>query len=172
MKKITIAFLGLAATLLMGLFIAVPVIANPADGQKVPVEIKWKPTGSTLLDRLDSDGLSHRWIRTTWNVELYIDGSLTPITGTAVTERLVLWAFSKLQMAIYNEDYVLSFPTLGGGFEGNAHLVLKDYVSATDYQMKVHGLFQGTGDLEGQTINAGLDWGPPNYTWQGYLLKP
>ena len=98
---------------------------------------------------------------------------MTPIAGTADCTRHVLYAFAKEpKMGVYQDDYVISFPSLGGGFEGRTHLTLFDYVSASSYNILAHALFQGTGDCEGQTLNVGVDRGPANLQWEGYLLKP
>jgi hypothetical protein len=149
-----------------------PVLAEPTNGQKVPVKIKWAATGTTTLERNDSDGLSHRILKTTWNVQLFIDDAVTPLYGTAVSIRQVLYAYAKLQMAVYNDDYVISFPTEEGGFEGSAHLLLTDYAGGTNYNIQIHGLFHGTDAFEGQTLNVGVDKGPASFVWEGYLLKP
>ncbi|HLN44399.1 MAG TPA: hypothetical protein VK209_01690 [Candidatus Sulfotelmatobacter sp.] len=83
-----------------------------------------------------------------------------------------LIAYTKLGMQICNDYYVVSFPIVGGGFEGNSHISLSNYVNATTYTALVHSLFHGTGAFEGQTLNVGVDRGPAaNMVWEGYLLK-
>ncbi len=161
-----VALIGLAIS-------ATPVLGTPPAEKKVPVTIEFKgiPNTTELLYRLDSDGLSHRVQRQYWTVTLFIDDSTTPILGTAVSERQVLWAYSKLRMAVNNDYYEISFPTEEGGFEGNAHLLLTNYV-AGNYDIQIHALFHGTGDFEGQTLNVGRDKGPAGWVWEGYLLKP
>ena len=169
-KKILVIFVALMAVAMLATPLVAMVTAEPSQGQKVPVTLQWTATGTTTLERNDTDGLSHRLLRTTWKVKLFIDGSTTPIEGTAVSIRHVLWAYSKLQMAVYDEYYELSFPT--GGFEGNGHILLTDYAGGTNYDVRIHALFHGTGAYEGQTLNVGRDKGPASFEWEGYLLKP
>ena len=170
MKK-AVVVVALMFALLAGLFVTLPVMADPTNGQKVSVTIKWARDGSpSFTDYIYSDGLQHRTLERNWKVELFIDGSLTPITGTAHSEGHVLWAYTKLHMAVYNEYYVISFAS--GGFEGEAHIMAYDYVSSTNYNVKVHGLFTGTGSFEGQTLNAGQDGSGATALWEGFLLKP
>jgi hypothetical protein len=162
--------------LLMAAPMLVPVLAAPDNSEnKVPVRIIWAPVaGSSKTIEINySDGLSHRIITNKWTLQFFIDDAVTPILGTANCTRHVLYAFGKEpQMGVYQDEYVISFPSLGGGFEGTAHLMIYDYVSSTNYNIKVHALFQGTGDCEGQTLNVGVDRGPANLQWEGYLLKP
>jgi len=172
-KKIAVVVLAFA--LLIMTFVAVPVMAAEPGEQKVPVRIIWAPVSgsSKTLEINYSDGLSHRVITNKWTLKFFIGDAVTPILGTADCTRHVLYAFAKEpQMGVYQDEYVISFPSLGGGFEGTAHLMIYDYVSSTNYNIKVHALFQGTGDCEGQTLNVGVDRGPANLQWEGYLLKP
>lgn len=173
MRKIAVVVLALA--LLTMTFAAVPVMAVSPGEQKVPVKIVWAPVpgSSTTVENRKVDNLSHRVITNKWTLQLFIGDSVTPIAGTADCTRHVLYAFAKEpQMGVYQDDYVISFPSLGGGFEGRTHLTLFDYVSASSYNILAHALFQGTGDCEGQTLNVGVDRGPANLQWEGYLLKP
>ncbi len=173
LKKVAVVVLAFA--LLIVAFAAVPVMAKPSGEQKVPVKIVWAPVAgsSKTMENRPSDGLSHRVITNKWTLQLYIGDSVTPIAGTADCTRHVLSAFAKEpQMGVYQDDYVISFPSLGGGFEGRAHFAIFDYVSSSEYNILAHCLFQGTGDCEGQTLNVGVDKGPANLQWEGYLLKP
>ncbi len=173
MKK-TVIVTALMLALFAGLFVTLPVMATPPEEQKIPVRIIWAlvPGSSTTLENQPSDGLSHRLITNRWTLQLYIGDSQTPLSGTATCTRYVLYAFSKLQMGVYQDDYVITFPSEAGGFEGRAHLTIYDYVSSTNYNILIHALFQGTGSFEGQTLNVGVDRGPSNFQWEGYLLKP
>ena len=174
MKKIAVAVLAMA--LLMMTFAAGTVMAAPdKSNNKVPVKIIWAIVAgsSKTLEINYSDGLSHRIITNKWTLQLFIDDALTPILGTADCTRHVLYAFGKEpQMGVYQDEYVISFPSLGGGFEGTAQFRIYDYVSSTNYNIQVHALFHGTEDCEGQTLNVGVDRGPTNFQWEGYLLKP
>ncbi len=173
MKKF--AFVVLAMALLTTAFAAVPVMAAPPGEQKIPVRIVWAPVpgSATTIENRPSDSLSHRLITNKWTLQLFIGDAVTPIAGTADCTRHVLYAFAKEpKMGVYQDDYVISFPSLGGGFEGRAHLTLYDYVSASSYSILAHALFQGTGECKGQTLNVGVERGPSNLQWEGYLLKP
>ena len=173
MKKVTAVVFALV--LLTMMFAAVPVMAAKPGEQKVPVRILWAPVSgsSATLENRPSDGLSLRLITNKWTLQLFIGDAVTPIAGTADCTRHVLYAFAKEpKMGVYQDDYVISLPSLGGGFEGRTHLTLFDYVSSSNYNILAHALFQGTGDCEGQTLNVGVDRGPANLQWEGYLLKP
>ncbi|HLN44394.1 MAG TPA: hypothetical protein VK209_01665 [Candidatus Sulfotelmatobacter sp.] len=164
--------LAMSATPLIGM-----VIADPAQGQKVPITLIWTQTQLTTIERNDTaSGVSHRHIHVWYNIQLTIDNTAT-LSGTAFAERdnVVRPPQDGFLYGdrVLRDYYVLSFPSEGGGFEGNAILQLTDYTSLTVYNAMTHGLFHGTGAFEGQTINAGRDWGPAGQTatWTGYLLK-
>jgi hypothetical protein len=172
MKKTILIFA--LSLLLIGTFIS-PVLAAPPEEQKVPVRIVWAPVAgsSSTIENRPSDGLSHRLITNRWTLQLYIGDSLTPLSGTATCTRYVLYAFLKEpQMGVYQDDYVITFASQGGGFVGRAHFMIFDYVSSTNYNVDSHALFQGTGAFEGQTLNVGVERGFMNLQWEGYLLKP
>ncbi|HLN88778.1 MAG TPA: hypothetical protein VK253_01820 [Candidatus Binatia bacterium] len=174
MKK-TVIVIALMLALFAGLFVALPVMATPPEEQKIPVRIVWAvDILAFTLENRPSDGLSHRLITIGWKLDLYIGDAVIPIHGTADCTRHVMWAYAKLQMAVYQDEYVISFPTEGGGFEGTAHLTIYDWITTNPpvYNIKIHALFQGTGAFEGQTLNVGVDKGPANLEWEGYLSKP
>lgn len=175
MKKavlaITVALMtaALLLTSLVGM-----VLADPTKGQKVPVEMTFAATGSTTVESTKNNGdITHASYLRNWAVALSIDGA-TPIIGEIVnSERYVIGAYGKLGMGILHDEYVISFATELGGFEGRAILQITDWVSNTEpYNMMIHGVFHGTGAFEGQTLNVGVDKGPASLTWTGYLLKP
>jgi len=161
--------------LLMVAPMVVPVLAAPDNSKnKDPVRIIWAPVaGSSKTIEINySDGVSHRIITNKWTLQYFIGDSVTPILGTADCTRNILYAFGKEpQMGVYQDEYVISFPSLAGGFEGTAQFRIYDYVSSTNYNIQVHALFKGTGDCEGQTLNVGVDRGFMNLQWEGYLLK-
>ena len=173
MKKSVIA-ITLVFTLFAGLFVTMPVMAAPPGEQKVSVRIVWTPvsgSSSTLENRL-TDGVGHRLITNKWTLQLYIGNAQTPLSGTADCTRHVLYAYTKQGRGVYQDDYVIAFASEGGGFEGRAHLEIFDWVSSSVYNVDAHALFQGTGAFEGQTLNVGVERGPANLEWTGYLLKP
>ncbi len=172
MKRIVVAFLAFAV---LTMIFSVPVMAAKPGENKVPVKIVWAPVAksSTTIENRPTDGVSHRVITNKWTLQLYIGDAVTPIAGTADCTRHVLYAFDKEpEMGVYQDAYVISFPGLNGGFEGTAQFRIYNYVSNTVYDIQVHALFKGTGDCEGQTLNAGVERGPGNLQWEGYLLKP
>jgi hypothetical protein len=153
------------------------VTAEPTDGQKVPVTLKWRNVGpTTVVERRDVNGnVSHRIMIQNWQVNLTIGDAVTPIQGTAVGNRQTLYRYTKPggvdQLAI--DYYVISFPTAGGGFEGNTHITLTDWDSVSRmYNVHLHALFHGTGGFEGQTLNTWQIGPGTNFVWEGYLLKP
>jgi hypothetical protein len=174
MKGKAILVSGLA--LLMLLTFVAPVLAAPANNeQKVPVSLKWTPVPpSTTIERRDVDtGISHRILLQNWAVKMYVDDAVTPLEGAAVVMRETIYRYSKDAMGVdqvVNDYYDISFLTTGGGFEGNAHIMLTDYVSGS-YNSHVHALLHGTEAYEGMTLNAEAGWGPGTMMWEGYILK-
>jgi hypothetical protein len=170
MKKAALVFLAL--TLLM-LFAAAPATAGPTDGQKVAVTLKFTPVSGSSIpgDRWVTNGgvTQVRDSGVTYAIELNIDGSI--LSGQSVAERDPVLG-KRPEMVIYHEYHIMSFPTAVGGFEGNALLKLTDFVSATVYTVQAHGVFQGTGAFEGQTLNLWRYEGLAGGVWEGYLLKP
>jgi hypothetical protein len=174
-KKVLVTFVALMAVAMLATPLVGLATAKSPGEQKVPVKIVWAPVAgsSTTIEINYSDGLSHRVITNKWTLQLFIDDAVTPVAGTANCTRYVLYAFAKEpQMGVYHDEYVISFPSLGGGFEGTAQFRIYDYVSSTNYNIQVHAVFKGTGDCEGKTLNVGVDRGPANLQWEGYLLKP
>lgn len=153
----------------------VPVIAEPTKGQKVPVTLKFTPIPSeaTLGEfNLNNGNIGQRrGSSANYTVELSIDGAV-PIVGKSVAERPIsVYNVIKHQSLAIHEIHVMYFSTEEGGFEGNALLQFTEYVSLSDYHIKAHGTFQGTGAFEEQTIVVSYE-GPQGGTWTGYLLKP
>ncbi|HLN44393.1 MAG TPA: hypothetical protein VK209_01660 [Candidatus Sulfotelmatobacter sp.] len=173
MKK---KIIGLGIMLFLLLPMLAPVLAASPGEQKVPITIKFLPVGSaTGGERWETPSgiIQRREATKVYNLQLSIDGG--PIITGSCTTALVDYMFSgSAQMQILREEYVMVFPSLSasGTFEGNAMLLLTDYVaSPLAFNVKAHGVFHGTGDFDGQTINAGY-MGPRGGTWEGYLLKP
>lgn len=172
MKKVAFAVLALA--LLTTVFAAVPVMAAPSEEQKVAVKVTFTITSSIVVERWTTDGnISHRLLSQVWSVDLTIGDSSTPIKGTAAVIRDTDYRYTKPGGVdqVINDDYVFSFPTEGGGFEGHSHAMITDYISRTDYDIRVHVLLHGTGEFEGQTLNAWQSGSGATPLWEGYLLK-
>jgi hypothetical protein len=173
-KKLKKAILVFSIILLMIAAVIVPVLAVPTDGQKVPVILKFTPYKTVNGDKWTTDGniTQRRDYTIYYHLSLSINGA-TPLIGECVAIRDSISAYTKVPgMAVYHEDYVMSFVKDEGGFEGNAMLMMTDYVSPTNFIMEAHGVFHGTGTFEGQTINAWRVEGLPGIDWTGYLLKP
>ena len=168
MRKSLVIF---ALALLLTSF-ALPVIAAPTEGQKVTVTLKFTPVGGPPGDRWTTNGgvTQVRDAGLTFNLELTIDGVATPIIGESVATRDAMG--QRPEMVLYHEHHVMWFPTEGGGFEGYDLLKITDMKSGTDFTLQAHGVYQGTGAFEGQTLNLWRDKGPSNPVWEGYLLKP
>jgi len=173
MKKIAVAVLALA--FLMLAMLAAPVFAAPPTETKVPVTLKWTNVGPTTTVIRDVNGnVSHRIMTQNWAVKLFIGDSETLIEGTAFGERQTLYIYGRKLNGvdqIANDHYVISFP--GGGFEGNTHITITDWDSVLKtYNVKLHAVFHGTGEFEGQTLNAWQNGPGTTPLWEGYLSKP
>lgn len=176
-KKVSVISTALMVVALLATLLVGMVMADPTDGQKVPVVVTYTPIpGQQItIERFDTEGnTSHREISLNYTVRLFIGDAVTPLVGKVVGSRSAMWMHQKDGLhGILHDYYVFSFPTEGGGFEGNAILLFTDYVSSASYTVHmIHGVFHGTGTFEGQTLTAGRDEGPPSMTWTGYLLKP
>ena len=150
---------------------ALPVMAEPAEGQKVGVTLKFTPVSGPPGDRRTTNGgvTQVRDAGLTYAVELTIDGA-QPIIGESFAARAAMG--KRPEMVLYHEHQVMYFPTEEGGFEGYDLLKLTDLQSATEFTLQAHGVYQGTGAFEGQTLNLWRTKGPANPVWEGYLLKP
>jgi hypothetical protein len=168
-KILAITFVIVIAALLIA-----PVFADPTKGQKVGVTITWNIVGPTYLGPWKYTGnAEHREVNLAWDVTVEIDGGPT-LTGTATTERKLLRINQgDGQLRILNDYYVITLT--GGTFEGNA-LIQTQWLPGgpANVQSRLcHALLQGTGDFEGQTINAEHDWRTHDLpiVWPGYILK-
>jgi len=171
MRKVAIVVL--AVSLLTIIFAAMPVMADPIEGQKVAVTLKFTPVyGSDVPDyRWTTDGgvTQVRDGGCKYQLELVIDGA-PAIFGESVAARDALG--KRPEMVLYHEHQVMWFSAEGGGFEGYDLLRMTDFKSRTEFTLQAHGVYQGTGAFEGQTLNLWRDKGLQNPVWEGYLLKP
>jgi hypothetical protein len=169
-KILLIAMVVFSVTLM-----ATPVLAVPTQGQQLPVSLKFTPIPGEASPgeyNLNNGNIGQRRDGSqNYTVELSIDGA-APIVGKSVAERpITVYNAIKHQSFTIHEIHVMYFFTEDSGFEGNALLQFTDFVSLSDYHIKAHGTFQGTGEFEGQTLVASYE-GPQGGTWTGYLLKP
>jgi hypothetical protein len=172
--------LGVFVSLLAVAMLATPVKAEPTQGQKVAVTLSFVGvTGPPeIVDTMDSGPVSHRLVHTTWVVVLEIENGPT-FSGTAFDERTIVIVPQKDgTKQITKSHYEFSFPSEGGGFEGNTLLILDGFTGPPPplwEKGKAYSLFQGTGAFEGQTLNFRHTWSPyvaGPIVWDGYLLKP
>ena len=173
MRKVKSKVLVIAVAFLAVAILATPVLAAPTN-KKVPITIYWTQMGPPTPEPgfpKDTGIVRHGHATLTWGVEIEIDGVPT-YTGTAFTHRYVVNVPQKDGNKIsFREVYEMEINEADGGFVGSA-LILMDGIYGDSPKAKAHGLLQGYGDFEGQTINAGHHWvpmGPP--MWEGYLLK-
>jgi hypothetical protein len=173
----------LASTLVLVMLLTfvAPVIAAPAEEQKVPIKVSFAIVRSEtkIVENITTPGnISHIIMTMKWDVNMFIGGSLTPIQGTADVVRDTDYRYKKLggvDQVIYDQ-YVMSFPTIGtvgGGFEGFGQSTITDYSKGppVTYNIRVHVLLHGTGEFEGKTLNAWQTGEGTIPLWEGYLLK-
>jgi hypothetical protein len=157
--------------------LATPVLASPTKGNKVAVTLTFANRIPNVIDEWDSGGVTHTLVINTWKVILEIEGGPT-YTGTAIDERKIVAVTQKNEVdQICRSYYELSFPSAGGGFEGNSLLIIDGFTGPPPPmwdKTKIHYLFRGTGAFEGQTLNVGETWTPFGGPLgaSGYLLKP
>jgi hypothetical protein len=171
--KKTVIITTLLLTLFVGLFVTLPVMADPTNGQKAEITLTWTIDHYTYTTH-NSGPIIHRHLDYYWKIKLTFVASGITYMGTAFTERDVTIVPDDVgTKRNYQDQYTIDFPEQNGGFEGNTVIVVQNYGTPSATQM-IHGLFKGTGELEGQTINAGvLPWEPmSSFIWEGYLLKP
>ncbi len=163
--------------LLMLFAAAVPAMAEPTNGQKIPAILKFPvPPKVTILDPGETwtthGNVTHReGTIINYTFQFIIDGA-PPIIGYAISLREGSSIQSKIGMSNWQEYYEFWFPTEGGGFEGRALNHITDFVSGTSYNLDLHALLHGTGAFEGQTLNMWREGPPLPGGWFGYLLKP
>ena len=130
------------------------------------------PEPNTLVE---TGPIAHRQQTQGYDITLEITGGDT-LTGTAVVERKIvaLPQKNKGNKVILTDYYVFDFGD--GGFEGNGKVILDNMGPPIPPapQSLAYGMFQGTGDYEGQTLNIGHGWeafGAEVNPWTGYWLK-
>ncbi len=168
--------IALVFALSAGLFVALPVSAAPPGEQKTPVAVSWTivPKSRVIVENYTTPGnISHIIITLRLDVDMFVGDSSTPIEGTAEVYRDTDYRYKKQGGVdqIIRDSYVFSFPGEGGGFEGQSQSILTDYVSSTNYNIRVHVLLHGSGAFKGQTLNAWQSGAGATPLWEGYLLK-
>ena len=157
--------------------LATPVMAKPENGpNKVAVTV-------TMTRNVASDGggtgiqldppvftglIIHAHVEQHFTTTIeFADGST--LDGTIVVDRKIV-NIKTGSRVILTDHYVFTFNDGDAGFEGNGNVILDN----VNQLSKAYGLFHGTGDFEGQTLNIGHTWA--SYVdsvnpWFGYWLK-
>jgi hypothetical protein len=172
--------LGIAVVLMAVTMLAVPVYAKPTNGpNKVAVTVTMTRDGRPVNEGGDGGGngilldgpvftgvIIHVVLEQHYFTTITFADNST-LDGYIVDERKVVNIKGSSRIVL-TDNYVFDFGE--GGFEGNG-LVMLDMVKG---QSKGYGLFHGTGDFEGQTLNIGHGWEPFSTVvnpWLGYWLK-
>ena len=176
MRKAAVWILALA---LLMTFAAVPVMATPTKGQKVPVEEyitgflfelppvrDWETKGGIYQMRGYQEAYTvifyvgdPPYASYEFNHYMVGDGSWNTKTGVFVGHFDILWT-------LIGDD--------SSGFSGNMEMRAYDFdlYAGTWSWWIAHEVAQGFGDFAGQTLMLSMD-GPMDMTapWTGYLLK-
>lgn len=173
MKKVAVSVLAMA--LLMLLF-AVPVIAEPTKGQKVPTTLVVIPP-PIVPENGDSwfteGGIFHGRGHVEEFSAILIIGS-TPVPAVLVEVQDGTWN-PQTETLVLNADEVLYVPSKDSpnGFSGKGHIELYDYAwgfPPVFTSHKVFHIWHGFGSYAGQSIMVSYD-GPRGVTSTGYCLK-
>jgi hypothetical protein len=170
--------LGIFISLLVVALLATPVLAQPTNGpNKVAVSVDMTrtdgPGPGTLLDpNVNTGPITHgHWLQHFTTTVTFEDGST--LEGTIDIERkVVIVRRTPGNKLIFTDYNVFTFPGYDPdtGFVGNSKVIL-DIGKGLSL---AYGLFHGTGDFEGQTLNIGHTWA--DYAaavnpWYGYWLN-
>lgn len=168
----------LLVSILTVAMLAVPVMSMPTNGpNKVAVTVTMARNDGggpgTIIDpNVITGPITHgHWLQG-FDVTITFEDDST-LEGTLEIERKpVIVPQKEANRMIFTDYYIFTFPGIepDTGFVGNG-LVMLDNVKQLS---KAYGMFQGTGDFEGQTLNIGHTWA--SYLsavnpWYGYWLK-
>jgi hypothetical protein len=176
-KKILMLLVSVLALAIL----TTPVLADPTNGpNKVAVTVTMTRNDSILIDpepntEVLTGPVAHRHQTQGFDITIEITDGPT-LTGTAVVDRKIVAVpqTNKGNKVILTDYYVFDFGD--EGFEGNGKVILDSMPPALPPpgSSLAYGLFQGTGDFEGQTLNIGHTWaefGGTPAPWFGYWLK-
>ena len=126
--------------------------------QRYQVSIKIEPDGPTLLGTVD--------------IERKLVAVKQPNKGYDPPAGDMKWIFTDYLVFKFDGDDPET------GFVGNGKVIIDGATQGTAApweKARANGLFQGTGDFEGQTLNVGRHWSEPTgygtIEWYGYWLK-
>lgn len=162
---------------LITLFSALPVMADPTKGQKVPAKYIVIPPYE-IQDgegRLTNGGifLSKGRVETYRNNLLFI-GNNPPLTVCAVLVGTINSYNTKTETLSMHWECIWYISTEGSpdGFAGNIKLKFFEYDAITHdwISQKMHAVLQGFGAYAGQTLMLSYD-GPKSRVSIGYCLK-
>ncbi len=183
-KKIMLISIMLLALLIVS---AIPAYAKPTNGpNKVAVTVDMTRDRADPADGGDGGGngillegpvvtgqIIHVVLEQHFFITITFDDDST-LEGYAVVYRKVV-NIKVGARVVLTDNYVFTFDldddeVADAGFEGNGLVMLNN----VDQLSKAYGIFHGTGDFEGQTLNIGHGW--INYisevnSWYGYWLK-
>jgi hypothetical protein len=168
--------LGIVVFLLAAAMLAIPVMAEPAKGQKVPV--RFRPLGYYSYEGEDySDYTTNGGIQIRKNLIvvydplqlIFLDGGPTLGGNATITVDSISNLDKNTQIAHYNA--VVLFETPEGGFKGEMQAHHKN-MRTSEWTLDWHFVLQGFGAFEGQTLQIRLNGPYPGTPATGYLLKP
>lgn len=174
-KKILVIFVNLLVVALL----TTPVLAKPSNGpNKVAVSLFLYQTDRVDGDPVPTGNVVHSTSIQTFEAVIEFEGGET-LTGELVADRKIVNILKKdgLHKIILTDNYIFTFPgdDEDTGFVGNAQVVLDGMPPTSGVaSSNAYGLFHGTGDFEGQTLNVGHGWEAFSGTvkpWTGYWLK-
>ena len=163
-------------TLLFGVMMVTPVMADPTKGQKVPATLSFGDSSTEPGTANSAGNTMHGQMTVIWEIAIDIDGVPT-YTGTAFAERysVNVAVEGKMTNIVFKEVYDIEIDDADGGFVGSVRILMRIFPGMPPTILgKAHVLLVGYGDFEGQTLNVGHHWGAfgGGIAWDGYLLKP
>ena len=172
-KKVVV----IAVALMTIAMLAVPVMAEPTKGQKVPAKMYilgfYSEEGEGYSARTTNGGIVivNNNIVVYDPILLFIGDNPVPLTGKVVSYVHSVDNTKQLSVVIqYDTD--MSFSTSEGGFKGKMYARLTDMYTP-DWYIKWNIVLHGYGAFEGQILQMSTASPYPNpVPASGYLLKP
>lgn len=161
-----ILLIALASAVVL-LFAAVPVIAEPTNGQKVPATLMSIPVSEVDPDywRTNGDIGQARGGKQTYRLFLNIDGVVTTGFFSVLFDEVI-----NFKTDMFVRRYTTVDLGTANGFAGNVLFKIYNYYAGLDVHFDIHCLLHGYGSFEGQTLMLSCE-GPNPFVWTGYCLK-